>query len=181
MRQLDFNTLDKLVASNQWKAMSDQALESIKSMQTEVPQFGIQPHVVLPVFQNKEQEQYVLAAGTEQRGPFTLAQIRELLKADAITPVVKFSFPPQRGYVVRDGFVRYLHPEHAKTRSQDLEPMYHDVGQYYFSTVESFKRVKCFAPERLGFVVISDEEVQDIDTPSDWATAELKYRMLHQG
>ena len=102
-------------------------------------------------------------------------------EADAITPVVKFSFPPQRGYVVRDGFVRYLHPEHAKTRSQDLEPMYHDVGQYYFSTVESFKRVKCFAPERLGFVVISDEEVQDIDTPSDWATAELKYRMLHQG
>lgn len=86
MRQLDFNTLDKLVASNQWKAMSDQALESIKSMQTEVPQFGIQPHVVLPVFQNKEQEQYVLAAGTEQRGPFTLSQIRELLKADAITP-----------------------------------------------------------------------------------------------
>lgn len=86
MRQLDFNTLDKLVASNQWKAMSDQALESIKSMQTEVPQFGIQPHVVLPVFQNKEQEQYVLAAGTEQRGPFTFAQIRELLKADAITP-----------------------------------------------------------------------------------------------
>jgi hypothetical protein len=86
MRQLDFNTLDKLVESNQWKAMSEQALESIKSMQTEVPQFGIQPHVVLPVFQNKEQEQYVLAVGTEQRGPFTLAQIRELLKADAITP-----------------------------------------------------------------------------------------------
>ena len=86
MRQLDFNTLDKLVASNQWKAMSDQALESIKSMQTEVPQFGIQPHVVLPVFQNKEQEQYVLAAGSEQRGPFTLVQIRDLLKADAITP-----------------------------------------------------------------------------------------------
>ncbi len=86
MRQLDFNTLDKLVESNQWKAMSEQALESIKSMQTEVPQFGIQPHVVLPVFQNKEQEQYVLAVGTEQRGPFALAQIRELLKADAITP-----------------------------------------------------------------------------------------------
>lgn len=86
MRQLDFNTLDKLVESNQWKAMSEQALESIKSMQTEVPQFGIQPHVVLPVFQNKEQEQYVLAAGTEQRGPFTLAQIRNLIKAGAITP-----------------------------------------------------------------------------------------------
>lgn len=86
MRQLDFNTLDRLVASDQWQALADQAKSSIKAMQTEVPQFGIQPHVVLPVFQEKEQEQYVLAAGTEQRGPFTLTQIRELLKAGAITP-----------------------------------------------------------------------------------------------
>ena len=86
MRQLDFNILDKLVASDQWQALADQAKSSIKAMQTVVPQFGIQPHVVLPVFQNKEQEQYVLAAGNEQRGPFTLAQIRELLKWDAITP-----------------------------------------------------------------------------------------------
>ena len=86
MRQLDFNTLDKLVASDQWQALANQAKSSIKAMQTEVPQFGIQPHVVLPVFQNKEQEQYVLAAGTEQRGSFTLAQIRDLLKVDAITP-----------------------------------------------------------------------------------------------
>ena len=57
MRQLDFNTLDKLVASDQWKALADQATESIKAMQTDVPQFGIQPHVVLPVFQKKEETQ----------------------------------------------------------------------------------------------------------------------------
>ena len=86
MRQLDFNTLDRLVASDQWQTLANQAKSSIKAMQTDVPQFGIQPHVVLPVFQNKEQEQYVLAAGTEQRGPFILAQVRDLLKANAITP-----------------------------------------------------------------------------------------------
>ncbi len=85
MRQLDFNTLDKLVASDQWQALANQAKSSIKAMQTDVPHFGIQPHVVLPVFQDKEQDQYVLAAGTEQRGPFSLAQIRELLKSGAIT------------------------------------------------------------------------------------------------
>ena len=47
MRQLDFNTLDRLVASNQWKALAEQTVNSIRQMQTEVPQFGIQPHVVL--------------------------------------------------------------------------------------------------------------------------------------
>jgi hypothetical protein len=86
MQQLNFNTLDKLVASNQWKAMAEQALESIRQMQTDVPQFGIQPHVVLPIFQKKEDTQYVLAASGEQRGPFTLQQVKQLLKVEAISP-----------------------------------------------------------------------------------------------
>lgn len=86
MKQLDFNTLDKLVASDQWQALAEQAKSSIQAMQTEVPQFGIQPHVVLPVFQKKEESKYVLAVGGEQRGPFTLHQIVELLRSDAISP-----------------------------------------------------------------------------------------------
>ena len=85
MQQLNFNTLDNLVASDQWKALADQAVESIKQMQTEVPQYGIQPHVILPVFQKKEEVQYVLAASGEQRGPFTMQQIRQLLKEEALT------------------------------------------------------------------------------------------------
>lgn len=85
MQQLDFNTLDRLVASDQWNRMAAQAMDAIRATQKAVPQFGIQPHVVLPVFQHKENTQYVLAAGGEQRGPFILAQIHELLKAGAIT------------------------------------------------------------------------------------------------
>lgn len=85
MQQLNFNTLDKLVASDQWKALSEQAVQSIQSMQREVPKFGIQPHVVLPVFQHKKEPEYVIAANGEQRGPFSQSQIKELLKAAAIT------------------------------------------------------------------------------------------------
>ena len=85
MRQLDFNTLDQVVASDSWKTMTQQTLDSIRQMQTEVPQFGIQPHVVLPVFQKKDVTQYVLAAAGEQRGPFTLDQVKKLLTMEAIT------------------------------------------------------------------------------------------------
>ena len=85
MQQLDFNTLDRLVASDQWNAIAKQAVESIKSMQREVPQYGIQPHVVLPVFQKKEEVQYVLAANGEQRGPFSLFQVKCLLQNGAVT------------------------------------------------------------------------------------------------
>lgn len=101
-------------------------------------------------------------------------------ECDAITPVVKFSYPPQRGFIEENGFLRYKYPEYQKSRSQDLEPMYHDVGQYYFATGESFERNKGFTCDRLGYVLISDDEVQDIDNPEDWTTAELKYRMLKE-
>ncbi len=33
--------------------------------------------------------------------------------------------------------------------------------------------------ERLLPLVLTEMEVQDIDTPQDWAIAEMKYRMLH--
>ena len=107
-------------------------------------------------------------------------KIIESGECDAITPVVKFSYPPQRGLIVVDGFLRFKYPEYSKTRSQDLDQMYHDVGQYYFATCESFERNNGFTCDRLGYVLLTDDEVQDIDNPEDWATAELKYRMLHE-
>ena len=52
--------------------------------------------------------------------------------AAQLKPVIAYSFPPQRCEVVRDGKLEMLHPEHRNTRSQDLEPYYHDCGQFYF-------------------------------------------------
>ena len=51
--------------------------------------------------------------------------------ADALVSVVKFSFPPQRGFVVDNGLIKYQYPQYERTRSQDLEPIYHDCGQLY--------------------------------------------------
>ena len=38
---------------------------------------------------------------------------------------------PQRGVVVRDGRLSPKWPENMAKRSQDLEPLYHDCGQFY--------------------------------------------------
>ena len=59
-------------------------------------------------------------------------------EADMLQPVVAFSFPPQRAFVVRDGLLAYRYPEHANARSQDLESWYHDAGQFYFWEVKVF-------------------------------------------
>ncbi len=58
--------------------------------------------------------------------------------ADSVVPVVRYSFPPQRAFVIRDGLTVMKYPEHARSRSQDLEPYFHDCGQFYMLRTERF-------------------------------------------
>ncbi len=98
--------------------------------------------------------------------------------SDAVISVVKYSFPPQRAFVVRNGNVAYLYPEFERTRSQDLEPIYHDCGQFYMCKCELFLKYHTLILPNTKPYFIREEEVQDIDTLSDWEIAENKYRAL---
>ena len=100
--------------------------------------------------------------------------------ADTVIPIVQFSFPPQRCFVIRDGKVTFLYPENAQVRSQDLEPQYHDTGQFYCLNSLSFLQQKVLIMKDTMPVIIDEMEVQDIDNYSDWEMAEMKYRMLHR-
>lgn len=99
--------------------------------------------------------------------------------ADSLVPVVRFGFPPQRGYSIRDGKLHFLHPEYIQTRSQDLEPIYHDVGQFYFVRTEVLLKYEAVVTENMVTMVIPEEEAQDIDNESDWRLAEIKYKLLN--
>lgn len=98
--------------------------------------------------------------------------------ADAVTPVVQFSFPPQRAFIIRDNALEYQYPENAKVRSQDLEPLYHDCGQFYVMRPDIILNHRP-AGKRIPYV-ISELEVQDIDNEDDWKLAEIKYRIMKQ-
>ncbi len=116
--------------------------------------------------------------------PFVTAEklrgAMELLKkADSVMPVVAFSFPPQRCMVLNNaGELRMKWPEFARIRSQDLEPYYHDCGQFYFCRTAPFLEYKTTDLPRMLPMVMSELEVQDIDNPDDWEIAELKYRKM---
>lgn len=110
----------------------------------------------------------------------TAMELLEEKQADSVLPVVRFSFPPQRGVVLEDGFLRFKWPEHRNTRSQDLEPFYHDVGQFYCVNVESFREQQVLVMEKTVPLILSELEIQDIDTEEDWKLAELKYQMLKE-
>ena len=94
--------------------------------------------------------------------------------ADELTPVIPFSFPPQRAFVIQDGNLVFQYPEFRFSRSQDLQPIYHDCGQFYFYRTDIFRGRKTGTGKRLP-LIMPEEETQDIDNFSDWALAEVKY------
>ena len=100
-------------------------------------------------------------------------------KINVVFPVTAFSYPIWRGLRTSpEGEIRMIWPEHQGSRSQDLEEVYHDAGQWYWFNVE---RIKCnpnvFSDNTAG-VILDPIMVQDIDNLADWKIAELKYEYL---
>ena len=96
-------------------------------------------------------------------------------KADSVRPLVRFSFTIQRAVKLKDGKTEMFYPEYRTSRSQDLEPAYHDAGQFYWMSFEKGLR----GANKVGFE-IPEIIASDIDTIEDWVMAELKYRLLNQ-
>ena len=116
--------------------------------------------------------------------PFLTAdRIREAMGMldthESVMPVVAYDYPPQRSVVIRNGRLERAYPEFLTTRSQDLEKLYHDCGQFYACRTEAFLRNKTTDVEDLVPLILPSGEVQDIDTPADWEAAEAKYLALH--
>lgn len=95
-------------------------------------------------------------------------------KADSVYPIVKFSYPPQRAVRLVQNQILMVNPEFYRSRSQDLEVLYHDAGQFYWMKAD----IGLSGTVKMGFE-IPETHVQDIDNEEDWKLAELKYRFLH--
>lgn len=100
-------------------------------------------------------------------------------KRDSVFPIVLFSHPIWRGLkIMDDGRVKMIWKENLNSRSQDLNEVYHDAGQWYWCSVESIKKRGVLFSDNSGYIVLDPLEVQDIDNLSDWRLAELKYEYL---
>lgn len=113
--------------------------------------------------------------------PSRLKEAMELLKEhESVLPVTAFSYPPQRGFVVKDGCVARWMPQYETARSQDLDKIYHDAGQFYACRTEAFLRGMTTDVTDMVPLVLPESEVQDIDTPEDWKLAEQKFLLLKE-
>ncbi len=94
-------------------------------------------------------------------------------KVDSVRPVVRFSYPIQRALKLNDGKMEMFYPQYLSTRSQDLEPAFHDAGQFYWMLYEPALKGK----NKYAFE-ISETMAQDIDCDDDWKIAEMKYKLF---
>lgn len=95
-----------------------------------------------------------------------------------LMPVTKYSFPPQRCVVINNDTLEYKWPQYKNSRSQDLEPMYYECGQYYIYKVKEYLEKKGQIQEKIIPVITPEMEVQDIDNEEDWEIAEFKYSIF---
>ena len=71
-----------------------------------------------------------------------------------------------------------VYPENLNKRSQDLQPRYHDAGQFYWMNVGAFFKEKKIFTNNSGSIILNELQVQDIDSETDWKLAELKHSLL---
>lgn len=96
--------------------------------------------------------------------------------------VTSFPFPIQRAIkITENGRIGMFQPEHYKTRSQDLEPAYHDAGQFYWARTQAvLNEISAFSEAAVP-LILPRYRVQDIDTIEDWHRAELMFKVLKDG
>lgn len=97
---------------------------------------------------------------------------------DSAFTCVEFSYPVLRSHTISpEGRISMKWPEYGPCRSQDLEKFYHDAGQFYFATMDAYRTTGFWGPNTYP-IILSELEVQDLDTPTDWALAEIKFQLI---
>lgn len=99
--------------------------------------------------------------------------------ADYAFSATTYGFPIQRAISVdKDQRVSMFQPEHAGTRSQDLDEAWHDAGQFYWGAAEAWLASRPIFGASSVIVPLPRYRVQDIDTVEDWQRAELIFNAL---
>lgn len=117
------------------------------------------------------------------------AEIRQGLELLSQVALDRFVFtattyasPIQRAlwFDMAAGVVHMCDSESFGKRSQDLEPAYHDAGQFYWGRPEGWlKSVNLFEGSKP--MLLPRWRVQDIDDEEDWFRAELMRKALFAG
>ena len=102
-------------------------------------------------------------------------------KWDYVFSAAENVYPVERSFKVLDNSgLKMLIPENFNRRSQDLTPTFHDAGQFYWGTPETWVEERPIFSKRSTIIKLPTYRVADIDTEEDWKRAELLYKVLEK-
>lgn len=123
---------------------------------------------------------YPTAVLTTERDITESVKLLDEADTDFVMTVAEFPAPVQRALAVSDSHrVTAIDDEHILSRSQDLAPAYHDIGQFYWGNGAAWLTTLPVVKSRTRAFVVDAWRAVDIDTPEDWERAEKIYGMLH--
>lgn len=91
---------------------------------------------------------------------------------------VEFEFPIQQAFEIINGKPKFKDLKQLSAPSQMLRKFYHDAGMFYWFNVNEFISTKTLISPHSVCYVINQLLCQDINTPEDWALAELKVKRI---
>lgn len=99
--------------------------------------------------------------------------------SDFVYPVTEFPHPVFRAMSMNENSsMSFVYPEHEMTRTQDLETLFHDTGQFYWGTKDAWILQKKMHTDGIGFT-IPKWRVVDIDDHEDWKRAEILFKSYY--
>lgn len=104
--------------------------------------------------------------------------LKKLKKHSYCFSACAFRSNPLRGFYIKDEKLRLFDKKFINYRSQDMETMYFDAGQFYFGYAKNFANKKSIFSEDSTLIILPEINTVDINTQDDWEIAEIKYKIL---
>jgi N-acylneuraminate cytidylyltransferase len=98
----------------------------------------------------------------------------------AVIAITPFEYPIQRALRFESDRIQFALPEFLETRSQDLEPRYHDAAAFFSMRTDYLKQNSGVFGSDTGAIVLSRDQVQDVDTMDDWNELTFKMRLRNR-
>jgi len=100
-------------------------------------------------------------------------------KSDFIFSATEYQFPFFRSFIFsKKSGCKMIFKRYYKKRSQDLNKIYSDAGQFYWGTKKTWLSKKNIYSKKANFILIPKWRYHDIDTPEDWTRAEKFSKLI---
>jgi N-acylneuraminate cytidylyltransferase len=92
--------------------------------------------------------------------------------------VIPYPHPIERALrLAPNGTLKMDNPQHVATRSQDLQPSFHDAGQFYWGVSAAWISGSPILSGETKAVVLEHTDARDIDNEQDWHIAEQLFSL----